>query len=736
MLAVVYAFDKFWSYLIMNKSIVYTGHYALKYVFAKKNFKARLLRWVLILQEFKFKIKSSGGVYMARKPLTFSRLATIDPPGDIMARTTSPKRCLTSDSIGPQSTMMHTTWSNLVTLVKVEAKALPSNDARVVCKFLKSLFARFGTLVPSSVIAVTDIIKEQNPSKTRQNRARNRKKGKLQGQGVSSIFQSKPLIPSPSVKNPWISSTHQQPMRYLGISSVSMVYQTCQEDVLEGYVCCEVSAPLTQAAVCRLIKEIVDIAIAAERARHANAGNAARGSRPELLNYEDGLRKPRVFLESVNVHRTRRVKVDAYIRGLTENIKGEVTSSKPANLNEAVRMAYKLMEQKSQAGDERIFEGKKRKLENFQSENSSGKSNQKDNSRQSSQNNKKQGSARAMTTAPTEKKVSFGLIFVFERCFTCHDGPYTIMCHKCGKVGHKARYCKEKSVATGFDRSFVNTRFSSMHDIDPVKIDTSYEVELVNKRVVSTNTVLKCCTLKLVNHIFEIDLMLIELGTFDVIIGMDWLVKHDAVIDYDEKVDRIPYGNKTLIVESDKGMSRLKGKSCNKACKYVERGCHLFLAHVTKKKSKEKRLEDMHVIRDFPEVFPDDFPGLPPLRLSASEMRELSVQLQELLEKGFIHSSSSPWGEPMLFVKKKDGSFRMCIDYHELNKLTVKNRYPLPRIDDLFDQLQGGNGYSEKGQNRSQNGQNRARNRKAWKSQSQSQPNSTKSKTEPKPKKC
>ncbi|GKB63271.1 putative reverse transcriptase domain-containing protein, partial [Tanacetum coccineum] len=131
---------------------------------------------------------------------------------------------------------------------------------------------------------------------------------------------------------------------------------------------------------------------------------------------------------------------------------------------------------------------------------------------------------------------------------------------------------------------------------------------------------------------------------------------------------------------------------------------------------KEKRLEDVPVIRDFPEVFPDDLPGLPPprqvefkielvpgaapvarapYRLAPSELKELADQLQELSEKGFIHPSSSPWGAPVLFVKKKDGSFRMCIDYRELNKLTVKNRYPLPRIDDLFDQLQGSSVYSK-----------------------------------------
>ncbi|GJU34095.1 reverse transcriptase domain-containing protein [Tanacetum coccineum] len=98
--------------------------------------------------------------------------------------------------------------------------------------------------------------------------------------------------------------------------------------------------------------------------------------------------------------------------------------------------------------------------------------------------------------------------------------------------------------------SFVDTRFSSMLDIDPVKIDTSYEVELAYGRVVSTNTILKGCTLNLVNHLFEIDLMSIELGTFDVIIGMDWLVKNDAIIVCGEKVVHIPYGNKTLIVES------------------------------------------------------------------------------------------------------------------------------------------------------------------------------------------
>ncbi|GKA78236.1 putative reverse transcriptase domain-containing protein [Tanacetum coccineum] len=269
---------------------------------------------------------------------------------------------------------------------------------------------------------------------------------------------------------------------------------------------------------------------------------------------------------------------------------------------------------------------------------------------------------------------------------------------------------------SGSDKSFINASLTHLIDNEPERISASYEVELADGRIASTNTVLKGCTLNLVNHLFKIDLMPIELGAFDVIIGMDWLADNDAVIICGKKEVHIPIKNRTLVVKGDSNSSRLKVISCIKARKYIERGCHLFLAHVTEKEKSEKRLEDVPVIRDFPEVFPDDLPGLPPsrqvefkidlvpgaapvarapYRLAPSEMKELSEQLKELLEKGFIRPSSSPWGAPVLFVKKKDGSFRMCIDYRELNKLTVKNRYPLPRIDDLFDQLQGSSVYSK-----------------------------------------
>ncbi|GJU17905.1 putative reverse transcriptase domain-containing protein [Tanacetum coccineum] len=170
-----------------------------------------------------------------------------------------------------------------------------------------------------------------------------------------------------------------------------------------------------------------------------------------------------------------------------------------------------------------------------------------------------------------------------------------------------------------------------------------------------------------------------------------------------EKIVSFPWRNETLIIHSDGSnqgnVTRLNIISCTKMQKYMEKGFPIFLAHVTAKevedKSEKKRLEDVPIVQDFPEVFPEDLPARAPYRLAPSEMKELSEQLKELSDKGFIRPSSSPWGAPVLFVKKKDGSFRMCIDYRELNKLTVKNRYPLPRIDDLFDQLQGSSVYSK-----------------------------------------
>ncbi|GJU27047.1 putative reverse transcriptase domain-containing protein [Tanacetum coccineum] len=206
----------------------------------------------------------------------------------------------------------------------------------------------------------------------------------------------------------------------------------------------------------------------------------------------------------------------------------------------------------------------------------------------------------------------------------------------------------------GADKSCVSISLASMLNIPPITLDTTYDIEMADGNLVGTNTV----------------------------------IQYQARIICDKKVVHIPIDDETLIIR----------------------------AQVMEKKPDEKRLEDIPVVREFPEVFPEDLPGLlsvrqvefqldlipgatpvarAPYRLAHSEMQESSNQLQELADRGFIRPSTSPSRAPVLFVKKKDGFFRMCIDYQELNKLTVKNRYPLPRIDDLFDQLQGSSTYSK-----------------------------------------
>nr|GEV09839.1 putative reverse transcriptase domain-containing protein [Tanacetum cinerariifolium] len=297
-------------------------------------------------------------------------------------------------------------------------------------------------------------------------------------------------------------------------------------------------------------------------------------------------------------------KIKRYVKGFPERIKGNITSSRPTTLHDAINMARELVEQ--------VVRGRAARI--------------------------------SADVTPTQD----------------------VVCFSCGKKG--------------------TTRTNVQ-----AALNTSYEVELADGMVVSTNTVLRGCTLVLINHVFKIDLLPTRLGSFDIIVGMDWLAYHRAVIDCYEKIIRIPLSNgKILRVQGERSKKDPRLLSCIKA--------------------DEKKHEDIRVVCDLPEVFPDDLSGLPhvreiefridmipgvlpvvklPYRLALLEMIELSNQLKELQEKGFIRPSHSPWGAPVLFVKKKDGALRMCINYKELNKLTIKNRYPLPRIDDLFDQLQG-----------------------------------------------
>ncbi|GKE59422.1 putative reverse transcriptase domain-containing protein, partial [Tanacetum coccineum] len=318
--------------------------------------------------------------------------------------------------------------------------------------------------------------------------------------------------------------------------------------------------------------------------------------------------------------------VEKFIGGLPDNIQRNVIAAEPTRLQDVVRIANNLMDQK---------------LKGYA-------------------NTGGQNVARAYMAGNNEKNGYEGTLPFCNKWL--NQGVVT--CFEYGVQGHYQKDCpKVKNQNRGNKARVPNARGKAYvlggGDANP-----------------GSNTVTG-----LLGHPFNIDLMPINLGSFDVIIGMDWLAKNHA--------------------------------------KYMEKGCQIFLAQVmvkeNKDKSKEKRLEDVPTVRDFPEVFPEDLPRLPPIRqvefqidlvpsaapvarapyrLAPSKMEELSTQLQELSDKGFIRPSSSPWGAPVLFVKKKDGFFQMCIDYRKLNKLTVKNRYPLPRIDDLFDQLQGSSVYS------------------------------------------
>ncbi|GJS03715.1 putative reverse transcriptase domain-containing protein [Tanacetum coccineum] len=435
-------------------------------------------------------------------------------------------------------------------------------------------------------------------------------------------------------------------------------------------------------------------------------------------------------------------KVERYVGRLPDMIQGSVVASKLKTMQEATEMASELMDKKINTIAERQAENK-RKFDDTSK-----------NNQNHPQHNKRQNTGRAYTAGSGDKKQYGGSKPLFRG-----HGHFKTDCPKLKNnnnnrgnqvrnanapakvyaVGHAGTNPDSNVVTgtfllnnryasilfdTGADRSFVSTAFSSQIDITPSTLDHYYDVELADGRIIGLNTILRGCTLNLLNHPFNINLMPVELGSFDAIIGMDWLAKYQAIIVCAEKIVRIPWGNETLIVHGDGSNrgneTRLNIISCTKTQKYLLKGCPIFLAHVTTKKaedkSEEKRLEDVPIVRDFPDVFPEDLPGLPPTRqvefqidlvpgaapvarapyrLAPSEMKELSEQLQELSDKGFIRPSSSPWGAPVLFVKKKDGSFQMCIDYQELNKLTVKNRYPLPRTDDLFDQLQGLSVYSK-----------------------------------------
>ncbi|GJT04525.1 putative reverse transcriptase domain-containing protein [Tanacetum coccineum] len=380
-------------------------------------------------------------------------------------------------------------------------------------------------------------------------------------------------------------------------------------------------------------------------------------------------------------------KIEKYVGGLPDMIHGSVVASKPKTMQEATEMAIEVMDKRIRTFADRQTENKRKPDNNQQP--------------QQHHQNKRQNigrdyAAETRGTGSGQKPTCFeyGVQGHFKReCPKLKNNnnhgnqvgggnaPAKVYA-----VGHAGKNLDSNIVTgtfllnnryasilfdTGADRSFVSTAFSSQIDMTPTALDHYYDVELAGGRIIGLNTILRGCTLNIMNHPFNINLMPVELGSFDALIGMDWLVKYQAIIVCAEKIVCIPWGKETLIVHGDGSNrgheARLHIISYTNTQEYMLKGCPVCLANIntkeTEDKSEKKRLEDVPIIQDFPDVFPEDLPGLPPTRqvefqidlihgdapvaqahyqLAPSEMKELSEQLKELSDKGFIRPSSSP----------------------------------------------------------------------------------------------
>ncbi|GJV88731.1 putative reverse transcriptase domain-containing protein [Tanacetum coccineum] len=313
--------------------------------------------------------------------------------------------------------------------------------------------------------------------------------------------------------------------------------------------------------------------------------------------------------------------MEVFIGGLPRSIEGNVTASKPQRLEEAINIAQRLMDQVTKHTSVEVSSDHKRKFDD----------------RRTFNNNNHRNDNNNTTVTPTTATI--------------------ITNHNRTEDGKPSRLMLPPQLKImDILETIPSVKNALCITQDLALLNTLYDIEMADRNLVSTNTVIQGAILTLLNQPFKIDLMPIKLGSFDVVIGMDWLSKYHARIIYDEKVVHIPIDGETLIIR----------------------------AQIMEKKSDEKRLEDIPVVREFPEVFPEDLPGLPPI---------LQVEFQIDLILGATPVARTPYTLALSEMQKLSNqlqeSFRMCIDYWELNKLTIKNRYPLPRIDDLFDQLQG-----------------------------------------------
>jgi hypothetical protein len=257
--------------------------------------------------------------------------------------------------------------------------------------------------------------------------------------------------------------------------------------------------------------------------------------------------------------------------------------------------------------------------------------------------------------------------------------------------------------------SFISEAYIKLRHVSIQPLVQKLMLETPGGKKIVCDKMEENCPINVKGRNLPINLSVFKSLGYDVILGMDWLSKFYASINCIDKV----------VVFQLPGVERFKfNGSCTRAtplllsriqaARNIWQGALAFLAYVTVKPEVKRKLEDILVACDYPDMFPEAVTGLPPnreieftidlipgtqpihkapCRMVPAEFKEMKEQLQELLDRGFIRPSVSPWGAPVLFVKKKDGTMWLCIDYWELNHVTIKNKYPLPRIDNLFDQL-------------------------------------------------
>ena len=266
-------------------------------------------------------------------------------------------------------------------------------------------------------------------------------------------------------------------------------------------------------------------------------------------------------------------------------------------------------------------------------------------------------------------------------------------------------------VDSGATHSFIYREFIERVGIEMRPTECSMVVSLPTGDSLIANRVYRGSKVTIASHEFEANLIVLDIHDFDIILGMDWLTKHRDTVDcYKKEVQFSQLGELEVIFCGERKTLSTSLISIIQANKMLHKACQGYLVYAIEYGNSEIQLAEVPMVNEFFDVFLEDLPGLPPdreiefeielvpgpepisiapYRMAPAVLKEMKVQMEELLSKGFVKMSISSWGAPVLFVKKKDGSLCLCIDYRQLNKVTIRNQYPLPRIDDLFDQLQG-----------------------------------------------